>query len=106
MKKIRVFIEQTTYGMYSAYMPDDNKLQFGAIGEGPTPNVAREDFLAVVDAFRVEFPEEIADVEFDFVLDIHEKPNKVTLAAMKEAEESTNLEILDTHNFRNFVDSL
>ena len=37
---------------------------------------------------------------------VSEKPNKTTLAAMKEAETSDNLETLDLSNFRNFVDSL
>ncbi len=37
---------------------------------------------------------------------VADKPNEVTLAAMKEAEESTNLETLDINNFRSFVDSL
>ena len=36
---------------------------------------------------------------------VSEKPNKTTLAAMKEAETSDNLETLDLPNFRNFVDS-
>lgn len=35
-----------------------------------------------------------------------ERPNKTTLAAMKEAESSNDLETLDLSNFRNFVDSL
>lgn len=37
---------------------------------------------------------------------IAERPNKTTLAAMKEAETSDNLETLDMSNFRSFVDSL
>ena len=37
---------------------------------------------------------------------VSEKPNKTTLAAMKEAETNDNLETLDLSNFRNFVDSL
>ena len=37
---------------------------------------------------------------------LREKPNKVTLDAMKEAEEGENLEILDLDNFKSFVDSL
>ena len=37
---------------------------------------------------------------------VSEKPNKTTLAAMKEAEISDYLETLDLSNFRNFVDSL
>ena len=35
-----------------------------------------------------------------------EKPNKTTLAAMKDAENDDNLETLDLDNFRRFVDSL
>ena len=35
-----------------------------------------------------------------------EKPNKVTLAAMKDAEINENLETLDLDNFKSFVDSL
>ncbi len=37
---------------------------------------------------------------------VEEKPNRITLAAMKEAEESTELETLDIQNFRSFGDSL
>lgn len=37
---------------------------------------------------------------------VSERPNKTTLAAMKEAEESDNLETLDMNNFRSFVQSL
>ena len=35
-----------------------------------------------------------------------EKPNKKTMAAMKDAENDDNLETLDLDNFRRFVDSL
>lgn len=35
-----------------------------------------------------------------------DRPNKTTLAAMKEAESSDSLETLDLKNFRSFVDSL
>lgn len=37
---------------------------------------------------------------------VAERSNKTTLAAMKEAETSNNLEALDLGNFRSFVDSL
>ena len=37
---------------------------------------------------------------------VSDKPNKTTLAAMKEAETSDNLDTLDLSNFRSFVDSL
>ena len=70
MKPIRVFIERAKDGIYSAYMPDDNNLKFNAIGEGATAKEAQEDFLAVVDAFRVDFPEEVEALEFDFSYDV------------------------------------
>lgn len=35
-----------------------------------------------------------------------DRPNKITLAAMKEAENSDSLETLDMDNFRSFVESL
>lgn len=37
---------------------------------------------------------------------VAERPNKTTLSAMKEAEESKSLETLDLSNFRSFIDSL
>lgn len=37
---------------------------------------------------------------------VADSPNKITLAAMKEAETSDNLETLDLNSFRSFVDSL
>ncbi len=37
---------------------------------------------------------------------VSERPNKTTLAAMKEAETSESLETLDLSDFRRFVDSL
>lgn len=37
---------------------------------------------------------------------VSEHPNKTTLAAMREAELSSDLETLDLKNFRKFVDSL
>lgn len=37
---------------------------------------------------------------------VADRPNKTTLAAMKEAEISDNLETLDLNSFRSFVDSL
>lgn len=37
---------------------------------------------------------------------VADRPNKTTLAAMKEAETSDNLDTLDLNSFRSFVDSL
>lgn len=70
MKTVRVFIERANDGMYSAYMPDDNNLHFNAIGEGSTAKEAHDDFLAVVEAFRADFPDEVAELLFDFSYDL------------------------------------
>lgn len=70
MKTVRVFIERAKDGMYSAYMPDDNHLPFNAIGEGETAKEARADFLAVVEAFRQDFPLEVAELQFTFSFDV------------------------------------
>ncbi len=37
---------------------------------------------------------------------VADRPNKTTLAAMKEAETSDNLETIDLGNFRSFIDCL
>lgn len=37
---------------------------------------------------------------------VSDRPNKTTLAAMREAENGDNLETLDIDDFRGFVDSL
>lgn len=37
---------------------------------------------------------------------VSHQPNATTIAAMREAETSNDLETLDLSNFRNFVDSL
>lgn len=70
MKTVRVFIERAKDGGYSAYMPDDNNLHFNAIGEGSSAKEAHDDFLAVVEAFREDFPEEVAGLEFEFSYDV------------------------------------
>lgn len=45
-------------------------------------------------------------VESVLVAFVSERPNKTTIAAMKEAESSDSLETLDLNRFRSFVDSL
>jgi len=44
MKTVRVFIERGKDGSYGAYMPDDNDLTYGVIGEGDTAAEAIADF--------------------------------------------------------------
>lgn len=70
MKTVKVFIERATDGVYSAYMPDGANLRFNAIGEGATAKEAHDDFMAVVDAFRADFPEELAELKFEFSYDL------------------------------------
>lgn len=70
MKTIRVFIERGKDGSYGAYMPDDNEIPFGAIGEGATAREAQEDFLSVIESFREDFPEEVAGMQFVFSYDV------------------------------------
>ena len=36
MRTVRVFIERGKDGSYGAYMPDDNNLSYGVIGDGAT----------------------------------------------------------------------
>lgn len=69
MKKIKVYIEIGLDGTYGAYEPELS-LPFGTIGEGKTPQEARQDFLNVVESFRDEYPEAVANAEFDFRYDI------------------------------------
>lgn len=70
METIRVFIERGKDGSYGAYMPDDNNIPFGAIGEGTTAKEAHDDFLGVVDAFRADYPEVIDGLQFVFSYDL------------------------------------
>ena len=70
MKKIRVFIERGKDGGYSAYMPDDNNIPFGAIGEGETAKEAQDDFTNVVEAYREDYPKVVANMQLIFSYDI------------------------------------
>ena len=70
MKKIRVFIERGKDGGYSAYMPDDNNIPFGAIGEGKTAKEAQDDFTNVVEAYREDYPKVVANMQLIFSYDI------------------------------------
>ena len=70
MKKVKVFIELSTYG-YSAYM-DDTPLDYSCIGEGKTVEETIEDFKAAYREIR-EYYESIGkyfeEVEYEFYYD-------------------------------------
>ena len=73
MKTVRVFIERGKDGSYSAYMPDDNNLSYGVIGEGESADAAKEDFMAVYEAMKkaaAEKNRKFEEVEFNFAFDI------------------------------------
>lgn len=73
MKKVRVFIERSGDGRYSAYMPDDNNLEYGVNGQGNTPEEAIADFRAVYQGMKEYFSEDgraFTEVDFAFSYDI------------------------------------
>lgn len=73
MKKVRVFIERAKDGYYSAYMPDDNNLSYGVVGEGSTAAETIADFIGVYEAMKESFRAEgrkFEEVEFVFSYDL------------------------------------
>ena len=63
MKKVRVFIERGKDGTYGAYMPDDNNLSYGIIGDGDTVENAMKDFLDVYEDMKKFYEEESREFE-------------------------------------------
>lgn len=73
MKTVRVFIERGKDGTYGAYMPDDNNLTYGVIGDGATANEAIADFMAEYEDTKSFFKEEgkpFEEVNFAFSYDL------------------------------------
>lgn len=73
MKKVRVFIERGKDGSYGAYMPDDNKLPYGIIGDGSSANEAIADFKDAYEDMKTFFEEEgrpFEEVDFVFSYDL------------------------------------
>ena len=73
MKTVRVFIERGKDGSYGAYMPDDNGLSYGVIGDGDTAAAAIDDFKAVYEDMKASYREEgrpFEEVDFDFSYDL------------------------------------
>lgn len=73
MKSVRVFIERGKDGTYGAYMPDDNNLSYGVIGDGATAADAIADFKAAYEDMKSFFEEEgkpFEEVNFAFSYDI------------------------------------
>lgn len=73
MKTVRVFIERGKDGSYGAYMPDDNNLPYGVIGDGDTAQAAIDDFKAVYEDLKKAAKEEgrpFEEVDFTFSYDL------------------------------------
>ena len=73
MKTVRVFIERGKDGSYGAYMPDDNNLSYGLIGDGDTAAAAIADFKAVYEDMKEFYKKEgrpFEEVDFDFSYDL------------------------------------
>ena len=69
MKKVRVSIETGSKGDYNAYMPDDDGLDYGIIGEGNTIEETIEDFYATYEEMKEYYTQEgkhFEEVEFVF----------------------------------------
>ncbi len=85
--KIRVFIERGDDGTFGAYMPDDNPLQFGIIGDGKTAEEARVDFLNVFNSYKEEGEDIPENLEFVFSYDtasfLAYYSKKLTLAGLE-----------------------
>lgn len=73
MKTVRVFIERGKDGSYGAYMPDDNRLSYGVVGDGATAMAAISDFKAVYEDMKAAAHEEglpFEEVNFSFSYDL------------------------------------
>lgn len=73
MKTVRVFIERGKDGSYGAYMPDENNLSYGVIGDGDTAAAAIADFKAVYEAMKASYQKEgcpFEEVDFAFSYDL------------------------------------
>ncbi|MGN1238091.1 MAG: type II toxin-antitoxin system HicB family antitoxin [Muribaculaceae bacterium] len=73
MKRVRVFIERGKDGTYGAYMPDDNGLSYGVIGEGATAAEAIDDFKSVYNGMKekaIARGREFEEVNFAFSYDL------------------------------------
>lgn len=73
MKTVRVFIERGKDGSYGAYMPDENNLSYGVIGDGDTAAAAIADFKAVYEDMKASYQKDgrpFEEVDFAFSYDL------------------------------------
>lgn len=73
MKRVRVFIERGKDGTFGAYMPDDNNLPYGIIGDGNSVEEAIADFKNSYEEMKtaaITEGWEFVEAEFIFSYDI------------------------------------
>ena len=69
MRTVRVFLERSKDGTFCAYMPDDNNLTYGVIGEGRNAEDAIADFMASYKDIKLSYQKRGKDFEeVDFAL--------------------------------------
>ena len=90
MKQVRVLIERGEDGTYGAYMPDDDGLNYGIIGDGNTVEEAKQDFMNVYRDMKKSFEEDgkyFEEVNFVFSSDVPSflayYSGKLTLAGLE-----------------------
>lgn len=73
MKKVRVFIERASDGSFSAYMPDDDGLDYGVIGTGSSASEAMADIKLAYEGMKKYYEdngEKFEEVEMVFSYDV------------------------------------
>lgn len=73
MKRVRVLIERGKDGSYGAYIPNDNHLSYGVIGDGNSADAAIADFKAVYEEMKQAAHNEgreFEEAEFSFSYDV------------------------------------
>ena len=73
MRTVRAFIERSKDGTYGVYMPDDNNLTYGIVGEGDSVAEAVKDFtLSYEDMKRMyqEDGKDFEEVDFSYSYDL------------------------------------
>ena len=73
MKKVRVFIERASDGSFSAYMPDDDGLDYGVIGTGFSASEAITDIKSAYQGIKKHYEDKgkyFEEVDMIFSYDV------------------------------------
>lgn len=90
MKRVKVLIERASDGSYSAYMPDDNGLDYDVIGTGYTAQESVYDFKEAYEGMKEHYHfkgKKFEEIDFDFEYDVASfleyYSNKLSLAGLE-----------------------